>query len=76
MIIVLCQNPEPEFRGDKQENYLKITNYITFFSRVNLPYTVLENYSKCRILIFSNFGNFGIFGIFFLFKNDLSGNTV
>ena len=25
MIIVLCQNPEPEFRGDKQENYLKIT---------------------------------------------------
>ena len=23
MIIVLCQNPEPEFRGDKQENYLK-----------------------------------------------------
>ena len=36
MIIVLCQNPEPEFRGDKQENYLKNTNYITFFFKGKL----------------------------------------
>ena len=36
MIIVLCQNPEPEFRGDKQENYIKNTNYITFFFKVKI----------------------------------------
>ena len=30
MIIVLCQNPEAEFRGDKKENYLKITNSFFF----------------------------------------------
>ena len=70
MIIVLCQNPEPEFRGDKQENYLKITNYITLFFKGNLAiHKCLKNTQNVAF-------QFWHFHQFFPIKNYLSGNTV
>ena len=71
MIIVLCQNPEPEFRGDKQENYLKNTNYITFFFKGKLAIHSVRKSIKMSHLNFpKNFPKN------FRFKNDLSVITV